>query len=142
MKLTKTKLKQLIKEELGKVLSENTQVDPDDPEVEKIYKKEIYKKGVKWMGVQNETSINGWNPDDTLNTIAYYVPDLIRTGSFGKLGMSLLSDFYLNDETARATDIDKKINFIENSGHERAAEALEDIKYATNYFKNKAAMAL
>ena len=134
MKLTKTKLKQIIKEELNKVLSENTQVDP---EVE-----EIQAKVVKWTGVKNETSINGWNPDDTLNTIAYYVPDLIRTGSFGKLGMSLLSDFYLNDETARATDIDKKINFIENSGHERAAEALEDIKYATNYFKNKAAMAL
>ena len=109
MKLTKTKLKQLIKEELGKVLSENTQVDPDDPEVEKIYKKEIYKKGVKWMGVQNETSINGWNPDDTLNTIAYYVPDLIRA-DLRVPGM--LSNLYLKGDKTRLEDIKKKMDFI------------------------------
>tara|TARA_Y100000593_G_scaffold88084_1_gene169742 strand:+ start:14728 stop:15129 length:402 start_codon:yes stop_codon:yes gene_type:complete len=133
MKLTKSKLKQIIKEELGKVLSENTQVDPVDPV------KEINKKVGKWTGVKNETSPNGPNPDDILNTIAYYVPDLIRTGSFAE---GLWSDFYWNRAETKLEDINKKINFIKNSGHERADEALEDIEYARNYFEKEAAKAL
>tara|TARA_Y100000310_G_C20451106_1_gene700775 strand:+ start:56 stop:496 length:441 start_codon:yes stop_codon:yes gene_type:complete len=146
MKLTKSKLKQIIKEELTKALSENTQFFPEaDPEVN-----EIYARVVKWTGVKNETSINGPNPDDTLNTIAYYVSDLIRTGgvivSAHRGAMEgLLSNLYLKGDKTRLEDIKKKMDFIKKAAvlnHDRAPEALTDIEYATNYFKKKAAEAL